>query len=102
MPARVGRTHIWSMQKVNGAYADPSMQLVIFPSAADASEVDVNKAAAEGLMGSAGCTVVEAGESMTPASGGSCFELHVFEIESQWRCERWRCERWLCERWRCE
>jgi zinc transporter ZupT len=69
--------HQWSMQKVGGSYADPAMRLILFPSAADKSEIDVNKATAQTLMEGTVCPEVEAGESMTPVDGGSCFELHV-------------------------
>ena len=71
-------THTWSMQKVDGDYADPTMWLVLIPtdtpteSTMHALESDVD------ALVDAGCTVVEDGESMSSiASEGSCFELHV-------------------------
>jgi len=68
--------HVWSMQKVGGVYAAATMKLAIIPSAADASEADANKALGETLIQGT-CTVVEAGGTMKPAAGGSCFELHA-------------------------
>merc|ERR1719171_3456670 len=70
-------SHTWSMQKVDGAYADPSMQLVLIPvDTATEAMLDWYGQTGSDLLGDS-CTVVEDGGSMTPAAGGSCFELQV-------------------------
>jgi len=71
-------SHTWSMQKVDGAYADPSMRLALIPTATPTEETmeALEKDGSELLLDE-DCTVVEDGGSMTPAAGGSCFELHV-------------------------
>ena len=72
-------SHTWTMQKVDGAYADPSMRLVLIPT--DAATEEAMEAAEEGvgeMIQGDSCTVIEDGETMTPiAAEGSCFELHV-------------------------
>tara|TARA_B100002052_G_scaffold143538_1_gene131347 strand:+ start:98 stop:1828 length:1731 start_codon:yes stop_codon:yes gene_type:complete len=72
-------SHTWTMQKVDGAYADPSMRLVLIPT--DAATEEAMEAAEEGvgeMIEGDSCTVIEDGETMTPiAAEGSCFELHV-------------------------
>jgi len=72
-----GATHTWSMQKVGGAYADPSMDLVIIPTATP-TEATMESLKYDGsdMLGGT-CTVVNHGGSMTPAAGGSCFKLTV-------------------------
>merc|ERR1719310_22095 len=70
-------SHTWSMQKVDGAYADPSMQLVLIPvDTATEAVLDWYGQTGSDLLGD-GCTVVADGGSMTPVAGGSCFELQV-------------------------
>merc|ERR1719313_292832 len=70
-------SHTWSMQKVDGAYADPSMRLVLIPTDMpnQTSMVALENLGSNLLAGS--CMIIEVGESMTPAADGSCFELHV-------------------------
>merc|ERR1719235_2004017 len=70
--------HFWYMQKVDGAYADPSMRLAIIPTDTP-TEATMEALSEDGsaLLGAEDCTVVEDGDIMTPAAGGSCFELHV-------------------------
>ena len=72
-------SHTWSMQKVDGEYADQSMRLVLY-STDDPDEETMHSL--EDTVGekieSDSCVVVEDGESMTSiAADGSCFELHV-------------------------
>merc|ERR1719201_1785592 len=72
-----GATHTWSMQKVDGAYADPSMDLVIIPTATPTeATMEALKYDGSDMLGGT-CTVVNDGGSMTPATGGSCFKLTV-------------------------
>ena len=72
--------HKWSMQSIDGEYADPSMRLVFFATA-DLSEEPIHnfEEAAAALIVGDSCTVVEDGDSMTlvPGTTGACFELHV-------------------------
>jgi len=69
-------SHTWSMQKVNGAYADASMNIVIIPTTDnDGHGLEETEAAATTLFAGT-CPEVEDGESMTPAATGSCFQLH--------------------------
>ena len=73
--------HTWVMQKVNGAYADLTMKMVLMPNDApnpifDKSGLEDTESTAATLLAGE-CTIIHAGESMTPAGGGSCFELHV-------------------------
>lgn len=72
-------THIWSMQEVNGEYADPSMRLVLFATDLPTEEtIHTFEEQAEALIEGNACTITEDGESMSrPATTGSCFELHV-------------------------
>ncbi|GMH74309.1 hypothetical protein TrRE_jg4709 [Triparma retinervis] len=75
--ALAATSHTWSMQKVNGAYADATMKLVLVPTTTPTeATMEAGEDAAETLM-TGTCAVIEAGETMTPASSGSCFELHV-------------------------
>ncbi|MFL2973603.1 MAG: metal ABC transporter substrate-binding protein, partial [Candidatus Thalassarchaeaceae archaeon] len=71
-------THTWSMQKVNGDYADPTMRLVLIPTdTATEENMHSLESGVEALI-EGDCTVVEDGETMTSiAATGSCFELHV-------------------------
>ena len=71
-------THTWSMQKVSGDYADPTMRLVLIPTDTPTEETMHGlEDGVEALM-EGDCHVVEDGETMTPiAPDGSCFELHV-------------------------
>ena len=71
-------THTWSMQKVDGDYADPTMRLVLIPT--DTPTEDTMHGLESGVEAliEGDCTVVEDGETMTTiAAEGSCFELHV-------------------------
>jgi len=73
-------SHTWSMQKVDGKYADPSMKLALIPTATptEATMESLEYTGANLLLGiGTTCTVVNDGGSMTPASGGSCFTLTV-------------------------
>jgi hypothetical protein len=68
----------WSMQKVDGAYADPSMNIVIMPTSTPTyatMQGMMNYIASDMLTGD--CDVVEDKGSMKPAAGGSCFQLTV-------------------------
>jgi zinc transporter ZupT len=68
----------WRMQKVNGAYARSSMRLVIIPTDAPTeATMHTSEKTGHRLMGGDSCSEIGDGESMTPAAGGSCFELHV-------------------------
>ncbi|MFL2957509.1 MAG: metal ABC transporter substrate-binding protein, partial [Candidatus Thalassarchaeaceae archaeon] len=72
-------THTWSMQKVGGDYADPTMRLVLIPTDT-ATEENMHdlEVGVEALIEGDSCTVVEDGETMSSiATTGSCFELHV-------------------------
>ena len=71
-------THTWSMQKVGGDYADPTMKLVLIPTdTVDEDTMHRLEGGVEELM-DGDCAVVEDGETMTPiAAEGTCFELHV-------------------------
>lgn len=71
-------THTWSMQKVDGAYADPSMRVVLFATDMAAEEtIHTFEEQAEALIDGS-CKITEDGETMSrPATTGSCFELHV-------------------------
>ncbi len=71
-------THTWSMQKVDGDYADPSMWLVLIPTDTPTESTMHDLESGVDALVDAGCTVVEDGESMSSiAAEGSCFELHV-------------------------
>ena len=64
-------SHIWSMQKVGGDYADPTMRLVLFPTDEPTEEtMESLEESAETLIEGDSCEIIEDGESMTPASGG--------------------------------
>jgi hypothetical protein len=71
-------THVWNMQKVDGAYADLTMKLVLIPTSTTPDEATMHSLEETGETLIEGtCTVIEAGETMTPLTDGSCFELHV-------------------------
>ena len=72
-------TLTWSMQKVNGEYADPTMRLVLFATDLPIEEtIHTVEEQAEALIESNACKITEDGEIMSrPATTGSCFELHV-------------------------
>ena len=71
-------THTWSMQKVGGDYADPSMWLVLIPTDTPTEDTMHSLESDVDALVDAGCTVVEDGESMSSiAASGTCFELHV-------------------------
>jgi len=67
------------MEKVDGAYADPSMRVVIIPTDTPTEETMHSlEGGVEEMIEGDSCTVVEDGGTMTPISAdGSCFELHV-------------------------
>ena len=71
-----GEDYTWRAQKVDNAYADPMMKLVVHPA------TDGTMEALEALEGEAGelmegaCTDVKAGETITP--GETCYNL-VFD-----------------------
>jgi len=71
-------SHTWSMQKVDGEYADQTMRLVLMPtSTPDEETMHSLEDGVEGLI-EGDCSVVEDGETMQSIqSSGSCFELHV-------------------------
>ena len=71
-------THVWSMQQVDGAYADQTMRLVLIPTdtPTEATMHGLESSVKDLMEGD--CPVVEDGETMTPiVASGSCFELHV-------------------------
>ena len=71
-------THTWSMQKVGGAYADPTMRIVLIPTDSPTGEtLEALEEKGESLIEGDAVTIIEDGETMTPVAGGSCFELHV-------------------------
>ena len=67
------------MEKVDGAYADPSMRVVIIPTDTPTEDTMHSlEGGVEEMIEGDSCTVVEDGGTMTPISAdGSCFELHV-------------------------
>jgi surface-anchored protein len=66
------------MQKVGGEYADPTMRIVLIPTDTPTAEtLESLEEKAEGLITGDVYQVIEDGELMKPAAGGSCFELHV-------------------------
>ena len=69
-----GTTQVWRAQKVNGAYADPMMGMVIVP-ATESSESMLTSLVPESATGFATtCTVVHNGETITPRTG-VCYTL---------------------------
>ena len=71
-------THTWTMEKVDGSYADPSMRVVLIPTDEPTEETMHSlESGVEALIEGDACTIIEDGESMTPIDGGSCFEWHV-------------------------
>ena len=71
-------THTWSMQKVDGDYADPTMRLVLIPTDTPTEETMHGLESGVEALIEGDCTVVEDGETMSSiAAEGSCFELHV-------------------------
>ena len=75
-------THQWSMQAIDGEYADPSMRLAILPTE-DPSEMGMEALEEDGaaLLSDEDCAVIEAGETIAVPAAGGCFELHVGETE---------------------
>ena len=66
------------MQKVGGAYADPTMRIVLIPTDSPTAEtLEALEETGESLIEGDAVTIIEDGETMTPVAGGSCFELHV-------------------------
>ena len=71
-------SHTWSMQKVDGDYADPTMWLVLIPTDTVSEDTMHDLESGVDALVDAGCTVVEDGETMSSiADDGTCFELHV-------------------------
>ena len=71
-------SHTWTMEKVDGSYADPSMRVVLIPTDTPTEETMHSlEDGVEALIEGDTCTIIEDGESMTPVDGGSCFEWHV-------------------------
>eukprot|EP00592_Proboscia_alata_P006184 CAMPEP_0194357130 /NCGR_PEP_ID=MMETSP0174-20130528/4658_1 /TAXON_ID=216777 /ORGANISM="Proboscia alata, Strain PI-D3" /LENGTH=383 /DNA_ID=CAMNT_0039127023 /DNA_START=407 /DNA_END=1558 /DNA_ORIENTATION=- len=72
-------THKWSMQKVDGAYADPTMRLVLFSTDSIIEEtIHSLEGSAETFIEGGSCMIIEDKGSMSPVTAaGSCFELHV-------------------------
>lgn len=76
-------THVWSMQKVDNKYADPSMKIAVFP--IDGPSKDnigkLESDAAELLKGD--CEIVKDGDFMKRVSSeGTCYELQVGKGEN--------------------
>ena len=70
-------SHTWIMQKVDGAYADATMKMALIPTASvHMSGLQATESTAATLLAGT-CAAIQSGESITPASGGSCFELHT-------------------------
>jgi len=71
-------THTWSMQKVGGVYADPSMRMVLFAAeTANLLAIEENEATAEDLI-EGNCEKVDEGGTMSGiTTAGVCYELHV-------------------------
>ena len=73
-----GTSQTWTMAKKDGAYADPTMKVVLFSTTSATETImhsleDSVKALIEGT-----CEVVEDGETMTGIlTSGKCFEWHV-------------------------
>ena len=71
-------THTWSMQKVDGDYADPTMWLVLIPTDTPTESTKHELESGVDALVDAGWTVGEDGESMSSiAAEGTCFELRV-------------------------
>ncbi len=73
-------SHTWTMAKVDGGYADPSMKVVLFSAdSPNASTIENLEGDVEALM-EGDCAVIQNGETMASiASTGSCFEWTVDE-----------------------
>ena len=70
--------HVWLIQKVGGDYADHTMRVVLLPTTNPIIEtMETLEESGEEMIESDSCKVVKDGEMMTPASDGSCFELHI-------------------------
>jgi zinc transporter ZupT len=79
-------SHTWIMQKVDGAYADPTMWLVLIPTDNPTKdEVASLKEQAEALADGP-CETLNPGSTIVPAAEGSCFTLAVDESreDSTW------------------
>ena len=71
--------HVWSMQKVGGSYADPTMRIVLIPTDSPTEETMHSLEGGVGdLMNGDNCKIIEDGETMDGfEASGSCFELHT-------------------------
>jgi len=65
------------MQQVDGAYADPTMDVVLIPTDTPTEETMESLEPTGNTLITGTCTVVEDGGSITPVAGGSCFKLTV-------------------------
>ena len=76
--------YTWTAQKVDGAYADPQMRLVLMK-AAGSSESDLNRLMPNGRqsLDSRSCIDMPAGGTVTPSSDATCYNL-VF-AEAVWQ-----------------
>jgi len=74
-------THTWSMQQVDGAYADPAMKIVLFSAdAADAAAIESNEDTAAALIEGECEDVAAGGTAEGPVtSDGVCYNLVVDE-----------------------
>uniref|UniRef100_A0A7S1BZH0 Uncharacterized protein n=1 Tax=Corethron hystrix TaxID=216773 RepID=A0A7S1BZH0_9STRA len=71
-------SHTWSMQKVDGAYADPSMRLVFFSTATPNEDALHALEEAGGALIEGDCAVVADGGTIGPITAtGACFDLQV-------------------------
>jgi hypothetical protein len=69
-------SHTWSMQKVDGKYADATMNLALIPTdAATKAKMEALENKGSNLLAGTTCTVVNDGETMKPDAAGSCFTL---------------------------
>ena len=68
-------SHTWSAQAVDGAYADPTMKLVLIATDAPTEAgMEAVESTAETLMDGT-CTTVNSGDTMTPTTSGVCYLL---------------------------
>jgi hypothetical protein len=78
-----GTSTTWLMQKVDGAYADPSMTLVLLPTTTPTyATLQASLTSVYSDMLGGDCTVVAEGGSITPVAEGSCFNLTVDDAKT--------------------
>jgi len=68
--------YLWRMQKVDGAYAENHMKIVLLPSAEGTEEKLHALEAEAGHSFEQACTEIEVGETLVPAED-VCYEAHV-------------------------